>query len=184
MPLVGRALKELWRERMTEIFKAYMQTSQEVFQVRLITEENNWKEQVKVQREGSNLIVFNDADLQDKSSEPYISQTLSVGDSKVYVSDINLNREYGIIETPHRPVWRFSTPLYFKDGKPFGLIIINLNATAILDEITLGNIAHIQSYITNSDGSFIVHPEPSQSFAFENGNPVNCHLSFVFPGNL
>jgi PAS domain S-box-containing protein len=179
MPLVGRALKELWRERMTEIFKAYMQTSQEVFQVRLITEENNWKEQVKVQREGSNLIVFNDADLQDKSSEPYISQTLSVGDSKVYVSDINLNREYGIIETPHRPVWRFSTPLYFKDGKPFGLIIINLNATAILDEITLGNIAHIQSYITNSDGSFIVHPEPSQSFAFENGNPVKWSNEFL-----
>ncbi|MEI8656836.1 CHASE domain-containing protein [Vibrio sp. Hal054] len=179
MPLVGRALKELWRERMTEIFKAYMQTSQEVFQVRLITEENNWKEQVKVQREGSSLIVFNDADLQDKSSEPYISQTLSVGDSKVYVSDINLNREYGIIETPHRPVWRFSTPLYFKDGKPFGLIIINLNATAILDEITLGNIAHIQSYITNSDGSFIVHPEPSQSFAFENGNPVKWSNEFL-----
>ncbi len=178
MPLIDGSSKQQWRERIVEIFKAYMQTSHEVFQVRLITKEDNWREQVKVQREGSDLIVFDDVALQDKSSEPYISQTLSVGSSKVFLSDINLNREFGVIENPHRPVWRFSTPLYFVDGTPFGIIIINLNATAILSDITLGNSTDTQTYITNSDGFFIAHPEPSKSFAFERGEALKWSTEF------
>ncbi|HCE2133708.1 TPA: CHASE domain-containing protein [Vibrio parahaemolyticus] len=175
---VKGTVERQWLERMEEIFKAYMLTSDEVYQVRLITEKSHWKEQVKVQREGTVLIPFDGPSLQDKSSEPYILQTLSVDQNQVYLSDINLNREYGFIEMPHKPVWRFSTPLYLEDGTPFGLIIINLNATAILNNLAQDNISGIDTYITNSDDEYIVHPEVSKTFAFEYGKSAQWHSEF------
>ncbi|HIF9208486.1 TPA: CHASE domain-containing protein [Photobacterium damselae] len=165
-------------ERMEEIFKAYMLTSQEVYQVRFITEQSHWREQVKVQREGSELISFDDESLQDKSSEPYISQTLAVGKNHVYMSSVNLNREHGVIEVPHKPVWRFSTPVYFNDGSLLGLIIINLNASTILDNLVLTNNSAIHTYITNSNGEYIVHPDVSKAFAFERGSSFQWNSEF------
>ncbi|MFW1364122.1 CHASE domain-containing protein [Vibrio parahaemolyticus] len=165
-------------ERIEEIFKAYMLTSQEVYQVRFLTEQSHWREQVKVQREGSELISFDDESLQNKSSEPYISQTLAVGKNHVYMSDVNLNREYGVIEVPHKPMWRFSTPVYFNDGSLLGLIIINLNARTILDNLVLTNNSAIHTYITNSNGEYIVHPDVSKAFAFERGRSFQWNSEF------
>jgi len=165
-------------ERMAEIFKAYMLTSHDVYQVRLITERSHWKERVKVQREGTELITFDDESLQDKSSEPYISQTLTVGNNQVYMSDVNLNREYGVIEVPHKPVWRFSTPVYFNDGSLLGLIIINLNASTLLDNLVLTNNPAIHTYITNNDGDYIVHPDISKAFASEHGRSFQWRSEF------
>ncbi|MBY7899172.1 CHASE domain-containing protein [Vibrio fluvialis] len=166
-------------ERISEVFKAYMLTSQDVFQVRLITEKSHWKEKVKVQRNGEELISYEHEFLQDKSSEPYISQTLDIGSNQVYVSDINLNREYGEIEIPHRPVWRFSTPLYFSGGTPFGILIINLDATQILKKITFANKSSTQIYITNADDDYLAHPDASKSFAFEGGHSMTWNEEFA-----
>ncbi|MGM6109065.1 CHASE domain-containing protein [Vibrio parahaemolyticus] len=174
------SVEEQLLERVSEVFKAYMLTSPEVFQVRLITEQSHWKEKVKVQRNGEELIVYNVEFLQEKSSEPYITQTLNVGSSQVYVSDINLNREYGVVETPHRPVWRFSIPIYLSDGTPFGLVIINLDATKVLKNIALENKSNLKFYVTNADGSYLAHPDSSKSFAFESGLSMTWSEEFTF----
>ena len=175
---VEGALDEQWLERLEDIFKAYMLTSDEVYQVRLLTEKGRWKEQVKLQREGATLLPFDGLSLQEKSSEPYILQTMSVETNQVYLSDINLNREFGFIENPHKPVWRFSTPLYFEDGTPFGLIIINVNAAEVLNNLTQDNIAGIDTYITNRDNEYIAHPDDSKPFSFEYGGSAQWHSEF------
>jgi PAS domain S-box-containing protein len=156
-----------WNKRLADIFLAYMLSNEDVYQVRLITATNNWQERVKVQRTGKDLKIFEQSQLQSKQSEPYINETLQAGYGNVYRSDINLNRELGKIEQPHRPVWRFSTPLFYSDGRPFGIIIINVNIVNILNSISNTQNDNIELYITNDIDAFLLHPRSSESFTFE-----------------
>lgn len=170
--VVDGSSEKQWQSRLVDIFKAYMLTSEEVFQVRLITVEKGWKEQVKVQRDGQILKVFDESELQYKSAEPYVINTFDVGAHNVYISDVNLNREYGEIEVPSRPVWRFSTPLFFEDGTPYGLIVVNLNAGGILGRISQEDTYFISNYLTNDTGQYILHPDLDRTFSFEKGGSI------------
>lgn len=154
-------------ERLIDIFKAYMLSKTDVYQVRFIDAARGWQERVKVQRNGEELDAFDKKSLQFKESESYIGQTLKVGQGDVFQSDINLNREYGKIEQPIRPVWRFSTPLFYPDGRPLGIIIINVNADRLLRKVKNGAEPETELYITNDEGGFLLHPNSSKSFTFE-----------------
>lgn len=154
-------------DRLSDIFKAYMLSKINIHQVRLIGTDDNWKELVKVQRFGNELKTFKISELQAKESEPYIKKTLFVGDGSVFISDINLNREYGKIEKPNRPVWRFSTPLFYPNGQPLGIIIINTSANNILKSISESTSKQTELYITNTTDDFLLHPKKSKAFSFE-----------------
>lgn len=158
---------EQLNERLADIFKAYMLSKIDVHQVRFIGATHDWKERVKVQRfdDGFKTLKFNN--LQSKINESYIQQTLNAGLNNVFASDINLNREFGKIEKPNRPVWRFSTPLFYSDGSPFGIIIVNTSASNILKSAIKNVTKKTDLYITNSTGDFLLHPDNSKSFSFE-----------------
>ena len=49
----------------------------------------------------------------------------------VPVSSIELNRERGVIETPHVPTLRVASLVSAPDGKPFGVVIINIDMRPI-----------------------------------------------------
>lgn len=158
-----------WSERIADIFKAYMLSVPEVHQVRFIEASNGWQERVKVQRTGNELTVSALSALQSKENEPYINATLNIGEGNVYESNINLNREFGRIEQPDRPVWRFSTPLFYEDGSPFGIIIMNVSADQLLTFSSDSMDDTMSLYITNEEGDFLQHPNPSKAFTFEYG---------------
>ncbi|MDF1762665.1 MAG: response regulator [Oleibacter sp.] len=161
------ALLQQSKERLTDIFKAYMLSKTDVYQVRFIEAANRWQERVKVQRNADALEVINKELLQSKENEPYIDQTLNVGQGNIFQSDINLNREFGKIEQPMRPVWRFSTPVFYADGRPLGIIIINVNADRFLKKVANNYIPEVDLYITNQDGGFLLHPNSAKNFVFE-----------------
>lgn len=165
----NRALLKQSDERIEDIFKAYMLSNTDVYQVRFIETANGWQERVKVQRNGEELEAYDKELLQSKENEPYIGQTLDVGRGNVFQSDFNLNREFGKIEQPMRPVWRFSTPLFYSDGRPLGMIIININADRFLKKISKNTTLNTELYITNNEGGFLRHPNSSKEFTFEYG---------------
>ena len=161
-----------------DMFKAYMLANSNVYQVLFITASNDWNETVKVQRTGEDLKVFTEQELQSKKHEPYINRTQLVGEGNVYQSNINLNRELGKIEQPQRPVWRFSTPLLYDDGRPLGIIIINVNADLILPSLTDDIANHIQLYVTDQDEHFLLHPNTDKAFAHEYGDSESWLSAF------
>lgn len=161
------ANQQQFNERLIDIFKAYMLSQTDVHQVRFISAHEDWQEQVKVQRLAGGLKSFFKEELQSKRNEPYIKQTLRVGDNNTFASDINLNREFGIIEKPERPVWRFSSPLFYKDGSPLGIIIINVSAQQLLSTASKGVPNKTELYITNEQGGYLLHPNKDKSFTFE-----------------
>lgn len=64
-------------------------------------------------------------ELQDKSSRYYFREAAQLPAGKVFVSYVDLNREKGMIEKPHKPVVRFASPIRDSEGKLTGVIVLN-----------------------------------------------------------
>ncbi|MFM2486939.1 CHASE domain-containing protein [Celerinatantimonas yamalensis] len=174
-----RLSSQKWDKRLADIFRAYMLSNPDVYQVRLIEANHGWQEAVKVQRMGESLEVLPKELLQPKGNEPYIAKTLQVKTGKVYVSDMNLNREFGKVANPDQPVWRFSTPLFHANGSPFGIIIINVSADRLLTTLSDNIPQENTLYVTNSNGDFLLHPNPLKTFTFEHGHSYRWKDEFT-----
>ena len=72
---------------------------------------------------------------------------------------------------PHTPVIRAAMPIYQSDGKVFGLIVINASMKYLFDLLTRDIDGNHQLYIVSKDWDFLLHPNPTKSFAFEQGAP-------------
>lgn len=83
-------------------------------------------------RDGKTHIVPSQ-DLQDKSDRYYFKEAIVLPPGTIYVSPLDLNMEHGRIEVPYRPMLRFATPTRGKDGKTNGLLILNYQASIMLD---------------------------------------------------
>ncbi|QBM17231.1 sensor histidine kinase RcsC [Marinobacter sp. JH2] len=164
--------------RASETLEAYMLATPAVHQVRVLTAGSGAQEIVKVQRVDGRPESYGQETLQVKTGEPYVVATMQLDHGEVYVSSINLNREFGTIERPQRPVWRFATPLFYPDGSRFGFVIINVDAASILRDLTALVPEGVGFYLTNSRGDFIFHPRPGSAFAFETGAALRWNDEF------
>jgi len=160
-----------WRERLADIFQAYMQANPEIYQVRLIEAGPDWREAVRVNRLGSRLEVVPPSGLQAKAGRTYIDGTLRAGAGRVHVSELNLNREQGVVERPLHPVWRFSILLVHADRRPYGMIIINVSAGPLLQKAVSQHRTAADYYVTNLEGDFLWHPQKARTFTYEFGHP-------------
>lgn len=107
--------------------------------------------------------------LQNKADRYYVAGALSLPPGEVFISQLDLNVENGRIERPFVPVIRLATPLRGPQNQPRGIVIINVNASGLLDFTELA--ASSSMMIIDRDGYYIYHPDPakrwSRDFAME-----------------
>ncbi len=107
-----------WRARLASVFAVLIE-SKGYEQVRLIGLEDGGKEIVRVDASdigGGKVIIRQQSELQRKGRRDYMKEAAQLSLGQVYVSDITLNRERGVIEQPWRPMQRFSTPIFASDA--------------------------------------------------------------------
>jgi len=169
---LGRSDKEQWRKRLEVIFTELMRSKLSYVQLRYIGIENDGMEIVRVDRKGSEVMIIPPSALQKKGSKKYFQETIALQEGELYLSDVELNRDYGKLTLPYLPVLRLATPIYDAQGDIFGIIIANLSIQPILryirnNESKMGT-GH-NYYATNSDGDYIDHPEELMTYGFEKG---------------
>ncbi|MEX1668235.1 ATP-binding protein [Zhongshania guokunii] len=170
-PRDGSTFQE-WVSRLGVIFTEMLKAKPKL-QIRFIRA--NGLEQVRVDRFGPNGSIRTVAqpELQDKSQTRYFIETIGLSRGSVYLSDIELNREFGEIVLPLQPVIRAAMPIYSDEGDLFGIVIINHNLQDTFDALkSLSGDEH-QFVITNGAGDYLLHPNPERSFAFEYGRSSN-----------
>ncbi len=167
-----------WRQRLTQIFRAFLQAKSEYFQVRYIGIADQGRELVRVERKNQQIHTPPIDTLQVKKGEPYMQKTISLKAGDVYFSEINYNREYGRIIKPPTPALRVATPIYSESGLVFGVVIINMDFTALADRIQFSLPNDITSYLVNANGNFLLHPLPGFAFGFEHGKTDRIQDSF------
>lgn len=157
-----------WQGRLQDMFSAFIKTNPEVRQIRFISRLNNGREIVRVERRNDKIVVVPDGLLQEKGTSDYFSEISYLKPDEDYFSDISLNREYGVIETPIWPTFRVAKPLFDRQGVFFGFVIVNIDASFLLDQLQR-DFKHslFELAILNSSGHFITAPNPIISFGFD-----------------
>ncbi len=167
-----------WVAWLGVIFSEMLKAKPQNVQIRFIRA--NGLELIRVDRYGPNGTIqrVSQNELQDKSASKYLSETLSLDAGQVYLSDIELNREFGKIVEPLQPVIRAATPVYTTDGELFGIVVINHNLQTSFDALkSIAGVDH-QFVIANGRGEYLAHPEAERRFAFEYGRSSNISQDF------
>jgi len=177
----AQQLTELeWRKNVETVFTAMLKNKPRGVQLRFLGPAPEGRELIRVDRSGPNrsIRVVPDAELQAKGDRPYFKQTIALKPGEIYVSEVDLNRERGAIEVPHLPVVRLATPIAGLDGKPCGILIINLDMGPVFDLLRSESRTQGDLWVVNGNGDYLVHPDRTREFGFDFGRPARIQDDF------
>ena len=167
LPSVTRAgEKKLLQWELQRLFETLMRQNPAYTQVRLIGWADGGRELVRVNQLDGNLTFVPPDSLQRKGERYYYRETMKLAPGEIFVSKVDLNREQGVIVTPHQPVVRIASPIIDDDNTIAGIVIINIDFNVLLRDVTpLGEGGFV--VLTNEGGDYLFHPNRSRTFAFE-----------------
>ncbi|RME75608.1 MAG: HAMP domain-containing protein, partial [Chloroflexi bacterium] len=151
-----------WRQQVEQDFIAFSRYRRIYYQVRYITEHG--KEFIRIDSDGARVYAIPEHALQDKSGRYYFQEAMRLRTGEVFVSPLDLNREHGQIERPFKPVIRYATPLFDRQGHRRGIVITNIFADRFLAEIRQGSHAQPRLMLVDQDGYYLAHPDPRQEW--------------------
>ncbi len=134
----GDNLKQLKKDLANE-FLVFSKQRKIYYQIRYLDEKGQEVVRVDSNKRSSNIIP--ERKLQNKGSRGYFKNSVGLSKGNVFVSKLDLNREHGQVEVPHKPVIRYATTVQYKNGDSAGIIITNVSAYEFLENID--NIALI-----------------------------------------
>ncbi|OGP07364.1 MAG: hypothetical protein A2Z89_07865 [Deltaproteobacteria bacterium GWA2_43_19] len=150
------------RERLERAALIISQTRPYYYQIRYIDE--NGHEVVRVDSDGDKSTVVSSDKLQNKGDRYYFTEAMKYPNDQSYVSPMDLNVERGEIELPHKPVVRVATPVFDSPGSKKGIVIINLYASYLIQQMQSLNIAKGgTTFLVNKDGFYLSHLNSQES---------------------
>lgn len=152
---------DAWEGVLADIFKAYMQSQPEMYQIRLISGQGDGKELVRVERKGGEIFITPESELQNKGDSAYFANTIKLNNGEIHTSSIEPNIEDGEMELPIRLTRRYSTPLFNSDGSIFAIIVINVEVSPLLNEIRRLSSKDEIIYIINDQQKFLLAADQS-----------------------
>lgn len=147
-------------------------------QARLIGLADGGREVVRVDRLGSEVIRRSGEELQQKGQHDYFLKTKELPKNEIYYSKVNLNREHGAVEVPHRPMLRVAMPIYDDRSDFWGIVVINLDFQKTIDDFLKTTEPRFGYYMVNSDGEYLVHPNKDRTFGFDLGKEFTLQKEF------
>ena len=158
---------EQWQRRLEIIFEAYLEDNPAIMQARYIGLADNGMELVRVDRTAGNIKVRRGKELQAKGDRDYFQIISKMKSGFIYVSEINLNQEQGIIVYPYEPTYRIGVPVFDADGTPFGMVVLNFNGEHLLEALKLDLPSELSLVVLDAQRGFIYHPNKDYRFSLE-----------------
>jgi len=103
--------------------------------------------------------------LQNKFNRTYFQNFLKLKENEIGISFIELNKEFGEITLPKRPIIRIALPIY-SNGKTQGILIINVCLKTFFKQLSKTTLYNIQ--LIDKQGNFILHEEATNSITGAN----------------
>ncbi len=134
-------------------------------QIRFI--DNNGSEVVRINYNNNSPYIVQKDSLSNKSSRYYFKLTMALGKGEIFVSPMDLNIEKGEVEIPFKPMIRLATPIWDKQGKKQGIIIINYLASILINNLkTLASTAIGEVSLINSKGYWFIGLSSADEWGF------------------
>ena len=175
---VDLSTEEEWRKRLAVILKELLRAKSHYFQIRYIGVGDQGRELVRVFRSGGKIVTAGKERLRRIAKRQYFQKTIQLGSGEVYLSEITLSRDKGKVLEPHVPVLRAGVPIYTTEGTVFGIVVINMDFSPILERLTIQQTHHQTIYVTNDQGDYLAHPDTEKIFGFDLGQPFRIQERF------
>ncbi|WP_348638377.1 PAS domain S-box protein [Bradyrhizobium sp. ISRA464] len=171
---VDRTTEAVWRERL-EGRLAVQMALKPAYSLRFIGVADGHRELVRVDRSGPNgtARIVPQAELKQVGDAAYFRDTINLGADGIYVSPIRLNEEAGVIDTPPAPTMMVAKPVAAPDGKPFGIVIVNIDMRPVLERVRASVRPGEQAYVVDASGNYLVNPGRSREFGAQLGRPAS-----------
>jgi len=172
--LMGAARKNLAQGfvRLSEIRGTY-------HQIRYI--DSSGAEKIRVDRSGSSTTVVATEKLETKRSGTDFEEAMKLPKGAILVSAVSLNRQNGVIEDPHRPVIRYSTPVFDASAHRRGVLIIGVTAEPILDLVAKAPGNGETLMMVDSGGAYLSHPDAKKLWGADRDLESGENLTRDYP---
>ena len=183
----------------------HLSNSRKIYdQIRLLDE--NGMEIVRINFNEGNPGIVSDDKLQNKVKRYYFPETLVLDKGQIFMSPFDLNIEQGQIEklkmsttvssdtgfdniwikAKHgeyvKPMMRFGTPVFDRQGRKRGIILLNYFGANLLRKINeFSNSRNSKSMLLNSDGYWLKGQSPEDEWGFMYKNGKELTFGKVYP---
>jgi len=121
--------------------------------------------------------------LQNIRDRYYYINTKQLKENQIYISKLDLNVENDKVEVPEKPMLRLITPVFGKDGKIRGIVVLNYLASDMLNQVqkiastSIGNL-----FMNNENGYWLYNGEDkTKEWGFMYGDTENVSFQNEFP---
>ena len=152
-------------------FASLIEQTPQFDQIRILSATNG-DEIIRVEKLDNQIRVVPKDELQNKGARPYFLNVVNFEKGELFVSEINLNRENGLIEIPFKPTVRIAVPLFNNNDEKKGVLVINVNANFLLNNVFRSIDDRYYLYLLNKQLGFLIHPH-RQAFEFEQDPEAN-----------
>ncbi|MGF1747849.1 PAS domain S-box protein [Vibrio cionasavignyae] len=126
-------------------------------QIRYI--DNLGHEQLRINNYDGHISIVPQAKLQNKAHRYYWQFSNNLQPEQVFISPMDLNIEGGEIQKPIKPTIRVGTPVFSKDGRRLGVIILNYKGRQLINKLfTVAPSFTNHVYLYNPQGAAVIHP--------------------------
>ncbi|HEV8313779.1 MAG TPA: diguanylate cyclase [Burkholderiaceae bacterium] len=166
------------RAAVADAFESSLRNQPRYFQLRLISAADNGLELVRVDRDGTGPLRVQGDALQEKAHYPYVFQALQLGGGEVFLSKIGLDHEADSHAAQEKPTLHVATPVLGDAGQRLGVIVIGVDVARIFADLRADMPGYLRLLLANEWGDYLIHPDPAQAFAFEQGQRVLMQETF------
>jgi signal transduction histidine kinase/ActR/RegA family two-component response regulator len=161
--------RERWRRLTEEEFRALMAGKPTYFQVRLIGAAFDGMELIRLDAAEGAIEAAAPDRLQQKGDRDYFQEGRRLRPGEVYVSDLNLNQDFGQITEPHTPTVRTVASVADADGRLFGMVVINVDLSGLVSTLPAQASPGVTLQVGNERGDYVVHPDRARVFGSDLG---------------
>jgi len=145
----------IWKDRLGTIFSSMMAMRPHYTQIRFIGIADRGRELVSANSAPSGIMLAPDEDMQQKWREPYFEAGLKTDTNDVFFSEVTKDREFDGLDDRLIPTVRAVIPVLGKDGKTFGMIVINANYGDMLRPAFEDIALPYDAFFLNSSGDYM-----------------------------
>lgn len=139
-------------------------------------------ETVRVNYTGGISKAVPEKNLQNKYKRYYFTDTLVLEKKEIFVSPLDLNIEQGKVERPLKPMIRFGTPVFDKNGEKQGIVLLNYLAVNLLDNLARERAEEDSvNMLLNKNGYWLLHPEKEKEWGFMFKERAGISFASVYP---
>ncbi|MGZ4969305.1 MAG: sensor histidine kinase [Methylobacter sp.] len=134
---------------------------------RILFLDEKGQERVRINRSQGQPVIVPQNELEDKSKLYFVAQALALDKDNIYISPFDLTIEHDKIVQPVKPVIRFGTPVFDRQGHKRGIILLNYGGQRLIDRLrTISQQSIGDLWLLNANGYWLMGDRPEDEWTF------------------